>query len=300
MNEHLESPPNDDELRTAFEAETVEPTADHLERLRTRIASNTKPCTGQSNLVDSTDQGAYKSGRWYRVPASLTVIVALAIIAVLVARPFVKDVAAEFHSTLNATREAAWIHGSTTTRHDGKTWATESWCSPVERIVAFRSKQLLHFVDYELGLQSSYSRRQGKVFQWQANPRGEGMGREFVFALLNDQNLQASFPFHEVSDVKKSVIDVGGETGTEYSFEVQQKDDPSISWTTSVTTDPATGRIILWTDQHASGLKVSTSFDYPDSGPSDIFELGAPLETDVIEIDMPRMDLHKQEPSNSH
>lgn len=291
MNDHIEDFPSDDKLSKAFEVDSAKPTVEHIERLRRLIALSTKPSMTDGNGTPPAIDPDSASLLRFRIPASLTAIATMIIIALLATRPFAKDAAAGLQDTLKATRQALWIHGSTTIEHADKTSVAESWCSPAERIVAFRSLQVLHFVDYEQGLQSSYTDKYGKVFQWKADASTEGFGREFVYALLNDQDLKSSFPLHKVSEVRKTVADGGGNSGTQYSFHVQMKSNPDVRWETNVRTHPTSGRIILWEDHHASGMFVTTKFDYPDNGPRDIYELGAPSTAEVIEVDTPHSDL---------
>lgn len=289
MNNHFEESLNDDELSKAFGVDVPEPTDEHIEQLRGQVLLHTKPSMPSRKTTVGT--GEPEIARWGRdrIPLSLVAVSAVVLIAFLVARPFANDASAGLHDSLKTTREASWIHGSTTIKHGDKTVVAESWCSPAERIVAFRSPQMLHFVDYEEGLQLSYTESRGKIFQWNADPGKEGFGRQFVHALLNDLDLQSSFPLHEVSEVRKT--DVDGQSGTQYSFNVQMKEHPEVRWETSIQTDPNSGRIVLWQDHHANGMQVMVKFDYPDNGPRDIFELGAPSAAEVIKIATPESNL---------
>lgn len=297
MNDHIDKSLNDEELSEAFDVDAPEPTDEHIEQLRGQVLLHTSP-SRQSRQTTVEIGEAIHARRLVRVPLSLVSISAVVLIALLVARPFVKDAAAGLQDSLQATREAMWIHGSTTIEHGDKTVIAESWCSPADRIVAFRSPQMLHFVDYEEGLQSSYMESHGKVFQWSADPSMEGFGRQFVHALLNDQDLQSSFPLHKVSDVTKTEIDVGGQSRTKYSFHVQMEERPEVRWETSIQTDPNSGRIVFWEDRHANGMQVMVEFDYPDDGPSDIFELGAPSTAEVVNIATPESDLFGKQRSD--
>jgi hypothetical protein len=287
MNDRIDDFPIEDELPEAFDAAPAEPTAEHIEQLRRQILSRTKPSMTRVNVAPPANERARTSLSRFRLPASLAVIATVVLFALLAIRPFANDAAAGLQDTLKATREALWIHGSTTITHGDKTIVAESWCSPAERIVAFRSPEMLHFVDYAQGLQSSYTDKHAKIFQWNADASTEGFGRDFVHALLNDQDLKSSFPLHDVSEVQKAVVNVDDMSGTQYSFHVRLKSNPDVGWETTVRTDPTTGRIRLWQDHHSSGMLVNAKFDYPDNGPRDIYELGAPLDTEVIELATP-------------
>ena len=291
MNDHVDPFLNDDKLSEAFAVDAPSPTTEHLERLRKQIASRTKVSMNPESATSPGNKPRMANMRRFRLPVSFAAIATVVLIALLATRPFLKDAAAGLQDTLKTTREALWIHGSTTVEHAGTTVIAESWCSPAERVVAFRSPRMMHFVDYEQGVQSSYTEKHGKVFQWKADPSTEGLGREFVHALLNDQDLKSSFPFHEVSEVSKTFVDVGGKSAAHYSFQVQMKSNPEVRWKTTIRTHATSGRITHWEDHHAGGMHVKVIFDYPDNGPRDIFELGAPSTAKVIEIATPDSDL---------
>ncbi|MFG0294892.1 MAG: hypothetical protein ACF8PG_03215 [Maioricimonas sp. JB045] len=287
MLDHIDDVPDDDELAGAFDADAPEPSPEHIAKLRRQVAQHTRPAP--SAAAWTSDPPVRNNSR--AVPVSVAAIATVLLVAVLAILPFVNDASAALQHTLKATREAVWIHGATTIERDGRTVTAESWCSPVERVVAFRSPRMLHFVDYASGVQTSYSEKPGKVFRWKADAGTEGFGRRFVLALLNDQDLTSSFPFHDVSEVRKHVVSVDGRPSTQYSFRVQAKDNPDRYWDTTVRTDPDTGRIVLWQDLHSGGMHVTTRFDYPDSGPRDIFELGAPATVEVVELPTPDSEL---------
>lgn len=291
MNDHIDESFSDEELSEAFDLDAPEPTDEHIEQIRGQILRHTSSSLLSRQTTVGTGEPKIARRHRVRIPLSLASVSAVVLVALLLARPFVKDAAAGLQDSLKATRQALWIHGSTTIKHGDKTVVAESWCSPAERIVALRSPQMLHFVDYEKGMQSSYMEQHEKIFQWRTEPSAEGFGRQFVYALLNDQDLELSFPLHEVSEVAKTEIDAGGQSRTEYSFHVQMEKHPEVRWETSIQTAPSSGRIVLWQDHHANGMQVTVEFDYPDDGPGDIFELGAPPTAEVVNIATPESDL---------
>lgn len=298
MNNHIDESLNDDELTDAFDVDAAEPSDEHIEYLRGQVLRHTSASRQSPTTTVETGKANNERRRRVRFSLSFVSLSAAVLFVVLVSRPFVRDAAAGLHDSLATTREALWIHGSTTIKHGDKTVIAESWCSPAERIVAFRSPQMLHFVDYDEGLQFSYMENHGKIFQWKTDPNAEGFGRQFVHTLLNDQDLESSFPLHEVSEVTKMEVIVGGQSSTQYSFHVQMKKHSEVGWETLIQTDPNSGRIAFWEDRHANGMQVLVEFDYPDDGPSDIFELGAPSTTEVVNIATPESDLFGRQRSD--
>ncbi|QEG43815.1 hypothetical protein [Roseimaritima ulvae] len=278
---------NDERIAAAFDVDAVEPSPQHVEQLRRRLA-------GQINADSRPQHLDTPSGRRrlrFRLPLSLASIAAAALLVGLLLRPFSGAAEAGLQRSLMVTREAGWIHGLTTIEHQQQTTVAESWCSPAERIVAFRSPQMMHFVDYQQGQQFSYAAGPNKIFQWEADAGREGWGRQFVYALLHDQDqnqsLQSLFPGHDVSDVQTSRLD--GERGgiTQYSYRVRSRRTPDVGWTTTIQTADASGRILRWQDQHTSGMHVSVVFDYPDQGPGDIYQLGADRDAEIVRIATP-------------
>jgi hypothetical protein len=202
---------------------------------------------------------------------------------VLIMRPFGETAAAGFNSALEATRLESWIHATTIVEHLGISTESQSWCSPQHRIAAFQSPNSLHFVSYEEGVQSSYSNQADSIYRWRANMGFENFGRSFVQALLANGNTSSAFPFHNVSKVKRSHVTIGGRPLIEYSLSFEFKGEPSVQWKTTVETDPQSGRIVSWEEHHAGGMHIETTFDYPSSGPTDIYSLGVDRNTKVID-----------------
>ena len=149
----------------------------------------------------------------------------------------------------------------------------------------------MHLVDHQRGLQFSYTAELGKVFQWNADAGGEAYGRQFVHALLNDQDLKDSFPNHEVSKVDKSNILLDGERMTQYLFHVHVVDQDDIQWETTILADSRSGRIVRWEDRYANGMLVTVVFDYLEDGQQDVFALGAPADAEVVNIATPNSEL---------
>ncbi len=260
-----------------------EPSEEHCEALRKKIMA----CTFEQVQVNALTaaSGASKASRAH-FPLRLSLVVSASILlcCLLTVSAFMRNADASLRSSLDATRSAEWIHGMTTVKHAGVTSVAESWCSPIDRLFAFQSPQLLLMVNYTKGVQASYSEGQGKIIQWPVDQRSENLGRAFVVALLNDGDIKSSMPLHTVSEVRKSVGSSVSSSIVEYTFQVQDKGNPSIRWETRVSTAPETGRIVLWEDKHVGGMTVTTRFEYPAAGPRDIYQMGAPRDAEVFEL----------------
>lgn len=104
-----------------------------------------------------------------------------------------------------------------------------------------------------------------------------------MLALLSNDNLQATLPLHDVSEVEKKEIGLSGKAQIQYAFRLKLKSNPAVNWATFVTVNRNDGQITSWEEQHAGGMRVRTEFDYPLSGPRDIYELGAGQSAEVID-----------------
>jgi hypothetical protein len=192
-------PLTDHELADAFRAEApdIEPSASHVESLRERLLSQTiaSPELYEQNPKPSGQTPIASAGSKPRFGFATKLVTIAAMIAVLIIaqRPLTGTAAADFRSALDATRHEAWIHTTTIVEYLGESNESESWCSPQQRIAAFRSPQMMHFVNYAEGLQWSHSDKAEVIYHWRADMNFENPGRTVVQALLTDGDLASAF-----------------------------------------------------------------------------------------------------------
>ena len=251
------------------------PSSTHINRLRLRI----RDCTKQSRTTHKTS---------FVARSKTLVLIRVALVAGLIfvlfaIQNFSGTAAANLRTALDVTRRHVWIHSSTTITHEGETIELESWCAPDKRITAFRSPQMLHFIDYGGGIQSSYSEKSDTIFRWRAEMSGEEMGRSFINALLSQGDIKSSFPCHKVSAVENSTILEDGISKTQFTFQLELKTAPQVHWETLIRVNPTSDLIDTWEEIHSDGTRVLTRFDYPPDGPTDIFALGADRNATVID-----------------
>ena len=273
----------DEELSEALTQtdESMEPSAVHFNSLRLKLrqeatAQNVGIHEGLFSRLWHFDSRTNVFTKWLAVAAAVLVLF-------FATRIYVGTASASFKSALDATRRSGWIHSSTLVVHSNDTLQFESWCAPALRLAAFRSTHMLHFINYEEGTQSSYTDKSKSVFRWRADMNGEEIGRTFINALLSNGNLSQSYPWHNVSDVKRTVMEVAGIQKTQYSFQLELKSKPDIRWETVVQADPDTGLIDSWEEKHANGTRVLTHVDYPTTGPRNIYELGASRDAAIVD-----------------
>lgn len=259
------------------EAQPLEASSVHINQLRLKLRANTRPSDPQT-------RGPSQLGFKGMLVVTRIAAIAVALLFVFLAiQNSTSTATASLRSVLDITRRHVWIHSSTTVTHAGETVEREAWCAPLQRITAYRSPKMLHFIDYAEGVQSSYSEDTDTVFRWRAEMNSEEIGRAFIGALLSSGDLSSSFPYHHVSAVQKMNIVEDGVSKVLYSFQLELKSAPKVHWETLIRVNPSNELIETWEEIHSNGTRVLTRFDYPSEGPTDIFALGANREAKVID-----------------
>lgn len=273
----------DEELNEAFTQadESTEPSAVHFNnvRLKLRQAADLQkavPHISQFSRLRQLD------AHWGGL-AKLFAIAATILVLFFASKIFIGTASANLRSALDATRRSGWIHSSTIIMRSNDTEQFEAWYAPTQRLAAFRSTHMLHFIDYEEGTQSSYTKQSKSVYRWRADMNSEDLGRTFITTLLTNGDLSQSYPWHNTSEVKRTVVEVDGQRKALYSFHLELKSKPDIRWEAVVRADLETGLIDSWEEKHADGTRVLTHFDYPDTGPQDIYEMGASRDAKIVD-----------------
>ncbi len=277
---------SDDEMLEALNSteRDVEPSRQHVSELRQLLHKNLQASGDRVHISQSHPTAvASSSRRGISLFAKFASIATVLTIVIFASRMMVGTATANLRSVLDATRMCLWIHAKTTVNYMGETSDLESWCSPQQRVAAFRSPQMMHFVDYQKGIQTSYSDYSGSIMHWRADLNSEEVGRAFVHALLHEGDLHAAFPLHHVSPVQKVPVMTQKQAKIRYSFQVSLKSQPSVNWETLVDVDPASGLIDAWEEVHAGGMHIITQFDYPATGPNDIYWLGVNRDAPIVD-----------------
>lgn len=315
----------DDDLKRVFDDDyrVPDPTDSHLHSLRNVIRQHTVDqdhryapgatddltdsvlpspvCSAKPWLYDS------RTGLRYLLAASVAILV----IGLWLAQPYMGNATASWNQSLQVTRQATWIHGTiqiqpghgpseipstTGSRPESSSprsmvsgpIVAESWCSPGNQLSAFRSPQIVHLYDGTTGTHTHFRVGDKVAYRWASQDRNAQFGREFIRTLLAAGDLQSCFPMHDVSPVRKTILN---DQRVRYSFQVRQRKDPDQGWDSVVETDPISGRIDFWKDHHHEGTVVQTRFDYPDHGPLTIFELGVPRDSEIVIVATPPLPL---------
>lgn len=278
---------------SADEGRAAEPSDQHVKELHQALMQRTvvapvREADGGSVSVSrplgaspSDETRPHRPARWW---VSVASVAALALLMFAATRMVGGTANASLDSALTSSRDSRWIHGRTVVSHQAETFESQSWCSHSLRLAAFQSSGFQCFVDYRRGIQTLFDARSGSLIRSRADQSYEGFGRSFVSVLLSQGDLATAYPGHHVSRVEKTRLKVRGATFERLSFQVDSATKEGISWSTEVDVEPTSGRIALWRDQFSNGVTVTTEFDYPAAGPSDIYDLG--VSRKLTEVDM--------------
>jgi hypothetical protein len=241
-----------------------------------------------------------RSGRaWLALGALGAAAILVAVISVaLRARTGVAAVA-------TALLQKPWIHTRTTGEGEG---VTEQWYSPAKQIMASRRSGVLDYRDFRLEVYHSYNPKEGTVFRgpitWSA-PNGP----EAMFAGLKVLLQAERLPDHPLEQLKLSskreratVINQRvqkltdqGQDLLDYQLTVKLSNVPEpmqlLFRVDAATMLPRLSRFdVLAGDGKRATVEIQ--YDYPNKGPTDIYDLGAPKGAKFVDR-MPSDDLKR-------
>lgn len=263
------------------------PTESHLHQLRHRLLSQTKEVAlPQASASESWIPNAYKQSRTSRRRWLLrsVAVSAMILVTLLLSRVLVDRADASLSQILESTRKNLWIHGKTIVTNQSKSFESQSWCSPSLRISAYQSPWMTHLIQYEDSVQLLYDNASNSIIRMHADNAYEHFGQSFVSALLTERPLPSINPDHKISSVTKRFRTVDGTRYLRYSYQVQSRSIPEAGWTTHIDVDSRSGSIVTWQETHSNGVEISTRFEYPEIGPSNLYDLGVPQDANIIDF----------------
>lgn len=231
----------------------------------------------------------------YRIKGWLTLAASIAIVFVLISS-LTRSTSVAWAEVLNAVRDHAWIHGSTTYSNGHRSATSDFWVSTQFRVAAVRFGKLLQFDDFEKQITSHFDAEQGTIvrlpsLQVQSGALSEMQWPAFLNALVDGSSgAQSLFRGEHIVKTEMTNGVENGQGWIEYLLQIQKDDaEPSVR-AVRIRVDARTKLPVLW-EERGVGDKVSTTrFDYPNSGPNDIYDLGVPRDTKIVDR-LPRGDL---------
>ncbi len=252
----------------------VEPRGEHVSELRTLFLSRLPPIR---RVALWTRPLVFGSG----VAAALVA----AALLLMISRP-----ANAWPEVAQALQGKPWVH-TRTVGPDGKE-ASEVWFSPKLGVTAGRHGTEIEYHDRGLRIVMKYLRDEGVIYRLPESPDHTVQMLDF-FSQLLDSKAPTKSPFPGTDVVAQSRQDVV-ENGRawvdlELTLRVVGADREQ---RIRIRVDPKTKLPHSMVFQSKEGPQGTTLFDYPERGPADLYELGAPRAAKIVDR-VPADDLER-------
>jgi hypothetical protein len=250
------------------------------------VAPRDEYVSGLRSLVLDRLGPPRRSARWRVLVGSGMAAAALAavVIALVLSRP-----ANAWVQVAQALQGRPWVH-TRTLGPDGKQ-AGEAWFSPKSGVSALRHGPHVEYHDPALRTLIKYVPEEGVIYRLPEQTERASMGVNFYQQLLDPKGpTKSPIPGMDiVAQGRRDVVD-GGKTWVEIELTLKViAGDRQERMRFRV--DPATKlpHSVVFESREGQGR---TLFDYPDHGPSGIYDLGAPRDAKVVDR-MPADDLDR-------
>lgn len=183
----------------------------------------------------------------------------------------------------DALKKQSWIHGRIMNA-EGKQEG-ETWYSPTMEVAAYRVGPEIGYRDYKLKSLSKYVPSENTIYQLPENPADSVRGIDFYRRLLDAKRLDKS-PYQGLDLVKQTRRDVEeqGRKWIDVELNLRVISSPQTIVRRVFRFDPETKLLDSWTNLVAGDATATstTKIDYPDRGPTDIYDLNIPRTAKVI------------------
>lgn len=274
--------PDEEELMSRYISEAgdphVEPRPEHVARLRSLLLERLGPPRPhaarrrKARLLVGTGLALVGSG----------LSAAVVLVLVTLSRP-----AIAWAQVAQALQRRPWVHGKVV-GPDGKE-LVEQWVSSDRELGGERAGPQIAFHDYKRKILTKYVPAEGAVYRLPEPPEGAPGEANFLRQLL-DQLLDPAgppkfpFPGTELIEQARREVEEGGEKRIEIELTLRVAGGsrgPDLSMRIRV--DPATKLPDSLAFDAEDGKRYTASIDYPDRGPADIYDLGAPRAAKVVD-----------------
>ncbi len=226
---------------------------------------------------------------WRRVVPSVTVLCGLALILVWwFSRP-----TDSWAQVVEAVRDKPWIH-LVLKIPDGEKF--EQWYSMPHQISASHAPSYTDFFDFRTGRSEYYSPEKGHITRFLADSKSSNRKNFEDFSLLfqeltkGEEQLSFADAFLDDPDIKsveQSRREIKDQKGRWYEYELRfQQDEPQAdSLTIRVDSESMLPQTMTMNISDEGEAKSMTFlFDFPDTGPQDIYALGVPRDKEIVDI----------------
>jgi hypothetical protein len=223
--------------------------------------------------------------------------------AVLALFLFSRSTSVSWAEMLAAVDSRPWVHGTTTYSDGQHSVTSESWVSTGDRFAAFKLGGQCQFEDIETGISLQFDAGDGAIYRVPSLRPGAGFtlvgeGRlseahlpGLLDRLIADQgDSRDLFHGERVIKSERHQEAQNGKQWLEYLIHLERIDNAALHRTVRIRLDRATQLPESWEERQANGTTAVTRFDYPDSGPRNIYDLGVPRTAKLIDR-VPKGDL---------
>ncbi len=197
---------------------------------------------------------------------------------------------------LAAVGSRPWVHG-TRTYSDGQRSATaEFWVSTAHHSAAFKFGDQQQFEDAETGISLQYDAKEGAIYRVPSLRLGEGFYTAgnlpglLARLILDKADSRDLFYGERVIKAERHQEEHDGKQWLDYLIHLERIGNASLNRTVRIRLNRATQLPELCEERQANGAMAVTRFDYPDSGPQNIYDLGVPKTAKLIDR-IPKGDL---------
>ena len=243
----------------------VEPRAEHVSELRSLILSRIPP--------------ARRTVLWKRplvLGSGVAAALVAAVLLLVISRP-----ASTWAEVAQALQGKPWVHARTV-GPDGKE-ASEVWFSTKLGVSAVRHGSEIEYHDRNLRIVTKFMRDEGVIYRLPENPDLAGQNLEFFGQLLDSKGPRKS-PFPGMDLIAQSRHDVVEKGRTWVDLELTLRVvGADRQQRIRIRVDPKTKLPHSLVFQSLEGPEGTTLFDYPERGPADLYELGAPRTAKIVD-----------------
>jgi hypothetical protein len=204
-----------------------------------------------------------------------------AALAILIASALWKRPDGQWDLVADALRHQPWVHGVTV--GPGGETRGESWFSGTEPIIAYQTKTQSGYLDGALKVFSRYDRDAKRVSRLPAGRTWlEAPSDSILYQYILNEKDGAAIPLPDFELIRRTRTDVveGDRRRLDFDLTFRLVDQPEVQPRVRIRVDPETHLPESWRTLSAEGWSTTT-VDYPDGGPADIYSLGVPLDAEV-------------------
>lgn len=192
-----------------------------------------------------------------------------------------------------AIRGQPWVHATTTYSNGQQSSTSESWVSTANHTAAIKFGVHRQFDDLATGVSLQYDAEDDTIYRVSMlhRPVVEADLPELLDRIIADKaDSRDLFYGERVVKAERREREQNGKQWLEYLIHLEQIGNSSRNRTVRIRLDRATQLPEIWEERKPSGAVAVTRFDYPDSGPRNLYELGVPKTAKLIDR-VPKGDL---------